>query len=138
MDRMTADNAGDAGIYANVNPWASIAGRVPQSGEADTAIPCKINNNVEPFPFTLNSDVMSPPPGQYDLNVGSGMPAFKWWIWKQPKSPIACDAVNSDKETTPGCSEAESRGRQQQGQQSHPEGDCTYFAFMCMLPNGAS
>jgi hypothetical protein len=103
-------------------------GGVPQSGEADVTVP----GIDEPFPFASNSAGVSPRPGEYDLTTGSGMPAFKWWTWKQQSSPLFCDGANSTNEERAGSS------GQQQGQQSQPEGESTYFAFLCMLPNAAS
>jgi hypothetical protein len=96
------------------NPWASMTGGVPEgeanqttsSGDSDDN-----NNNVKPppFPFTTNNDGSSQPhPSEF--TTGSGMPKFKWWTWKQQ---------NVDSRTESG---------------SHEE-DCTYFAFLCMLPN---
>ncbi|KAL7468119.1 hypothetical protein ACHAXS_008347 [Conticribra weissflogii] len=48
------------------NPWAS------QGTVSD------INN-----PFSKEYDVKNPPEGSYNLK-GAGMPAIKWWTWKQP------------------------------------------------------
>ena len=158
-DRTTAANS-----RKDVNPWASMTGGVPQLGEADVAFPDSNNNDIEPLPCSLKSDGISPPggvpqsgeanktvpgmdepfpfafnsagvsphPGQYDLTTGAGMPAFKWWTWKQQSPSFFCDGANSAKEERAG------RSGQQQGQQSQPEGDGTYFAFLCMLPNAAS
>jgi len=98
------------------NPWASMTGGIPD-GEANQTTSSgdsnnnNTNNNVKalPFPFATNNDGSSQPhPSEF--TTGSGMPKFKWWTWKQQ---------NVDSRTESG---------------SHEE-DCTYFAFLCMLPN---
>ena len=93
------------------NPWASMTGGVPEGEANQNNNNNNNNNNVKPppFPFTTNNDGSSQPhPSEF--TTGSGMPKFKWWTWKQQ---------NVDSRTESG---------------SHEE-DCTYFAFLCMLPN---
>ncbi|KAL3816377.1 hypothetical protein ACHAXA_000455 [Cyclostephanos tholiformis] len=85
-ERMTAADSVNANNATNVNPWASTTGGLSKSGKAaDNAVPCKDDDNVQPFPFALNEDVVPSPSGQYDLTTGSGMPSFKWWTWQQHK-----------------------------------------------------
>jgi hypothetical protein len=121
-DHQFLGNVND-GIRTDDNPWANDAGGVNVARKYDNTTPYSnaYNSDNEPNLFMSNkNDELPPPTGQVNM-VGLGMPAFKWWTWRQ-KETIP--------EPHPG-----PRGMQVPGQEH--DGDCTYFAFMCMLPTTA-
>lgn len=74
----------------NHNPWAN------QEVETNAESPPKseLQQNYNPWanggttsashnPFSGDYDAKNPPEGSYNLK-GAGMPAIKWWTWKQP------------------------------------------------------
>ncbi len=105
-------------IRTDDNPWANDTG-VNVAGKYDNNTPCSnAYNDNEPNPFMSNkNDELPPPTGQMNM-AGLSMPVFKWWTWRQKENM---------QELHPG-----PRGMQIPGQEQ--DGDCTYFAFMCMFP----
>jgi hypothetical protein len=110
------------------NPWASMTGGGVPEGETNQNPTSSrgsnnnSNNNVKPppFPFTATNDYGSSQPHPSEFTSGSGsMPKFKWWTWKQQNLEGRTGGL----------------GNEQSG--SHEE-DCTYFAFLCMLPNNGA
>jgi hypothetical protein len=80
------------------------------------------NNNSKPptFPFTATNNDGSSLPHPSEFTSGSGgMPKFKWWTWKQQNLEGRTGGLGN-------------------GQSGSHEEDCTYFAFLCMLPNNGA
>jgi hypothetical protein len=114
------------------NPWASMTGGVPEGETNQNPTSSRggnsnnnsnnNNNNAKPptFPFTTTNNDGSSQPHLSEFTSGSGgMPRFKWWTWKQQNLEGRTEGLGN-------------------GQSGGHEEDCTYFAFLCMLPNNGA
>lgn len=108
------------------NPWANAAGGIISGEHYNDAPHNNVykndngTNTIHESDLFMPNDELPPPAGEVNM-AGFGMPAFKWWTWRQKDNM-------QDPHQGP---------RPLQGPGQEQDGDCTYFAFMCMFPNAA-
>jgi len=120
-DNVSADISPPNNNANDFNPWANMnsnAAPSPPPSQQSTSNQLPPGQQQQPNIFADDKNEGPPPDGQVNPQ-GSGMPAFKWWTWKQ-SSPSSNE--NNDPKGT--------------GGQDNGEDDpaTTYFAFLCMFP----
>ena len=116
--------------YQHVN-GTNIFPASPRGGVETARLPSPPNGAPDAFPVSPanNATPLSPPNGTYSFK-GAGMPAVKWWTWRQPTTAKDGDGIGMGDTPTAG----KERDNEKAAEGGKGQDFATYFAFMCMFP----